>query len=136
MQYFYYYFCCLSKQRKSYSLKLKNATSQLDRELDLKKFISRQKLHTQALLSLLSGKQTFYFAKMSRSIVKEINYEQSDRGSDEGSSSGDSGSQALRSKNELIVDHIARQLLQSTDKVDQRILNLNRHYLKPMRDEK
>ena len=52
-----------------YHRRLENAQSQLDHELDLKKFIGRQRMQTTALLSLLSGQQTLIATKMSRLIV-------------------------------------------------------------------
>ena len=43
----------------------------MTKEMDLKKFIVRQRLQTTALLGLLSGRQSFFVDKMSQMIIRE-----------------------------------------------------------------
>ena len=39
--------------------------------MDLKKFITRQRLQTTAILGLLSGRQSYFVDKMSQMIIRE-----------------------------------------------------------------
>ena len=55
MPYLKYIFCRLSEKRKAYHRKLQTAESKLLRELDLSRFLQKQKMQTIAILSLLSG---------------------------------------------------------------------------------
>ena len=45
--------------------------SSLAKELDLRKFIYRQRLQTTAILGLLSGGQSFFVDKMSQLVIRE-----------------------------------------------------------------
>ena len=50
---------------------MNKATSKLDKELDLRKFIYRQRLQTTAILGLLNGRQSFFVDKMSQMVIRE-----------------------------------------------------------------
>ena len=39
--------------------------------MDLKKFLMRQRISTNAILSLLTGRQTYFIDKMSQMVVRE-----------------------------------------------------------------
>ena len=45
--------------------------STLNKELDLRKFIYRQRLQTTAILGLLTGRQSFFVDKMSQLVIRE-----------------------------------------------------------------
>ena len=49
-------------------MRLKRAYSKLEKEMDLKKFLMRQRMHTTAILKLLSGRQTFFVTNMSHQL--------------------------------------------------------------------
>lgn len=51
--------------RKNYKKMMNKAKSSLNKELDLGKFIYRQRLQTTAVLGLLSGRQSFFVDRMS-----------------------------------------------------------------------
>ena len=62
--------CCLFRSaRRSVSYQfgqlLKKADSSVNKELDLKKFLVRQRIQSTSLLGLLSGRQTYFVDKMS-----------------------------------------------------------------------
>ena len=50
---------------------MKKSNDRLMKEMDLKKFITRQRLATTALLGLLTGQQTFFIDKMSQLVIDE-----------------------------------------------------------------
>ena len=70
---FDYFLCFCSANTAKYRLKLRIVQKQLDREMDLKRFISRQRLTMNAILSLLSSHQNFFASKLSRLVIKEEN---------------------------------------------------------------
>ena len=43
----------------------------ISKQLDLKKFLWRQQIHTTAVMALLSGKQSYLVEKMSQLTIKE-----------------------------------------------------------------
>ena len=63
--------CRFSKQRQAHHKVLDQAQSKLDKEMDLKRFITRQRLQTTAVLALLTGKQSFFIDKMSQMLIRE-----------------------------------------------------------------
>lgn len=82
--------------------------------MDLQKFIMRQRLQTNAVLSLLTGRQTFFIDRMSQMVVRESsNFEWTS--SDENLSD--------RNRNKKINDH-AKRMTTSTNAVDKRLLNI------------
>ena len=60
-------FCC----NKNYQKLLKKSQSTLIKELDLQKFLYRQRLQTTAILGLLNGRQSFFVDKMSQLVIRE-----------------------------------------------------------------
>ena len=120
MSFLFYCFCFRSKSRKDYRKKLDNATAQIERELDLGRFIRRQRQHTIAILSLLSGSQTQIVTRMSKLTVGDGPVPS--KSSDDASSSFDYGDQkASRAVN---ADRFVKQVLESTDRFDRKILQL------------
>ena len=51
-----FYLCRKSREREDYRMKMDKASDSLNREMDLKRFIERQRLITNTLFGLLSGK--------------------------------------------------------------------------------
>ena len=66
-----FYLCCKSRERVDYRIKMDRALDTLKREMDLKRFIERQRLITNALFLLLSGKQLFFMTKLSRLTINK-----------------------------------------------------------------
>jgi len=88
--------------------------SSLQKELDLKKFIMRQRLQTNAILSLLTGRQSFFVDRMSQMVVRESsNFEWTSSDAELSDKNRDS----------KINDH-TRRMTNSTNAVDKRLLNM------------
>ena len=119
MSFLFYCFCFRSKLRKDYRRKLDNATAQIEKELDLGRFIRRQRRNTIAILSLLSGSQAHIVNKMSKLTVGDgpllSNF------SDGASSGVEQGDQKTRAMNS---DSFVKRAFEGTDKVDKRLLQL------------
>ena len=80
--------------------------------MDLKKFITRQRLQTTAVLTLLSGKQSFFIDKMSQMLIRESSCFEETSDDDELSDWG-------------MDDHkYIAKLASSEEKVDQRLIDL------------
>lgn len=98
----------------NYKKMMNKAKSSLSKELDLRKFVYRQRLQTTALLGLLSGRQSFFVDKMSQMVIRESsNLEET---------SLDSGLSDWQVDN---MDYATR-MVQSSNKVDERLINLYR----------
>ena len=110
-------FCCFQNTKmfmetSRYKRFLSNSKSTLTKEMDLKKFLIRQRLQTTALLGLLSGRQSYLVDKMSQLIIRESsNFEET---------SYDSELSDWQRDNM----HYARVMTHSTDKVDKRLISL------------
>ena len=50
---------------------LTKSQSRINKEMDLKKFLLRQRIQTNAILGLLSGRQSFFVDKMSQMTIRE-----------------------------------------------------------------
>ena len=74
--------CRYSEQRQMHRKALFQAQSKLDKEMDLKKFITRQRLQTTAFLALLTGKQSFFIDKLSQMVIRE-SFDSQETSSDE-----------------------------------------------------
>ena len=59
------------KDRKRFKQQMGQAKATLDKELDFKRFIERQRLAHLAILSLLDSRQSFFASKLSRLVIKE-----------------------------------------------------------------
>ena len=54
-----------------YRQMLRKSNSQLNKEMDLKKFLVRQRLQTTAVLALLTGRQSFIVDKMCQMNLRQ-----------------------------------------------------------------
>lgn len=100
--------------RTNYKRMMNKAKSSLSKELDLRKFIYRQRLQTTALLGLLSGRQSFFVDRMSQLVIRESsNLEETSQDSE---------------LSDWQVDNMdyAKRMVQSSNKVDERLINLYR----------
>lgn len=104
------FFCCL----KNYRQMLLKSQSKISKELDLRKFIYRQRLQTTAILGLLTGRQNFFVDKMSQLVIRES--------SNLDETSDDSELSDWQQDN---MDY-AKALAESRNKVDERLINLYR----------
>ena len=120
MSFLFYRFCFRSKLRQDYRSKLDKAAAQIERGLDLGRFIRRQRQQTIAILSLLTSSQAHLVTKMSKLTVGEDGPVAS-KFSDGTSCSAEQSDQKTKAIN---ADHFVQQVLKSTDKVDRRILQL------------
>ena len=115
MAYFRYTCCCRCEPRtKRMKQMLMKSQSSLQKEMDLKKFIMRQRLQTISLLSLLNGRQSFFVDRLSQMVVRESsNFEWT------------SSDQNLSDKNrDSKITHNVQSMTNSTNKIDQRLLNI------------
>ena len=85
--------------------------------MDLGKFIQRQRQHTIAILSLLSGRQVRLVKKMSRLMIYDGSHPAQLINNSE--NSDDFGDQVTR---ENFAQLCTKQLFSSQDKVDQRLI--------------
>ena len=63
--------CRFSESKQKHRKALVQAQRKLDKELDLKKFITRRRMQTTAILALLDGKQSFFINKLSQLVISE-----------------------------------------------------------------
>lgn len=56
---------------RHYKRKIVKSHAQLTKELDLRKFMHRQRMFTTAAIGLLSGPQNMFVSKMSQLIIQE-----------------------------------------------------------------
>ena len=108
--------CCFCRKHSKahrYNWWLNKSQSSITKEMDLRKFIFRQRLTTNAMLGLLSGRQSFFVDKMSQLIIRE----------------SDSQTEYTSSDNELSdwnEDNMryVEKMAHSTSHVDKRLMNL------------
>ena len=87
----------------------------MDKELDLQKFIHRQRVFTTAILGLLSRTQSKFVDKMSQLVIRESsNFEET------------SSDQELLSDLLNQDENYTAKMIKSVDKVDKRLVNLYR----------
>ena len=104
------YLCC----RRDYKKMLLKAQSSLDKELDLRKFVYRQRLAMNSLIGLLTGRQNFFVDKLSQLIIRESsNLEET------------SSDQELSDWQRDNMTY-AERMTKSDNKVDNRLINLYR----------
>ena len=111
----FYCLCFRSKQRLDFKKKLDRAATQIEKSMDLGKFIRRQRQLTLAFLSMLSGQQTHLVTKMSALTIQDREGSSKFSDNDQGSSSEDQGDQKKR---ECIAERFATKVSQSANKVD------------------
>ena len=67
--------CCRKKNKKSshdrYKWYLKKSKKTMTKDMDLRKFLTRQRVTTTAILGLLSGRQSIFVDKMAQMIIRE-----------------------------------------------------------------
>ena len=80
--------------------------------MDLKKFVTRQRLQTTAILALLTGKQKFFVDKMSQMLIRESS------NLDETSADEELNDRGRMNK------EFAKRLARSKGKVDRRLIDL------------
>ena len=109
------YFCpkrCKNERLKKYDKFIKKSQSFLKKEMDLQKFLIRQRLQTTAILALLKGRQSAIVDKMSQLVIHQS--------SDSASSSSDDELNLIKRQ---ASDYNYRRMIKSSDKVDKRLLD-------------
>lgn len=91
---------------------MNKAKSRIDKELDLRKFIHRQRLQATAMLGLLNGRQSLFVDKMSQLVIRESD------NLDETSSDNE-----LSDWQHDDMGYVKR-MISSTNQTDKRLLNL------------
>ena len=67
----YRFMCCRDRQRTRYRRLMKISEIKYEKEMDLKRFVLRQRYLTHAVLSLMTGEQQSFLAKLSAPLVRE-----------------------------------------------------------------
>ena len=96
-----------------YKWYMKKSQDVITKELDLRKFLTRQRVFTTAILGLLSGKQSFLVDKMSQMIIRE----------DDTQTSGTSSEGELSDWQRDNMNY-ADKMATSKDPIDRRFINL------------
>ena len=95
---------------------LRKSLTQIDKELDLKKFLHRSRVTFASLLGLLTSKQSAFVDRMSRVAIRESTDLDATTDDDE-----------LESKQfEKDMNLFVQRMVKSTDHIDQRFINLYR----------
>ena len=95
---------------------LRKSLTQIDKELDLKKFLHRSRVTFASLLGLLTSKQSAFVDRMSRVAIRESTDLDVTTDDDE-----------LESKQfEKDMNLFVQRMVKSTDQIDQRFINLYR----------
>ena len=126
MKFLTYFFCRRSRERKKFHVKLRQAQCKLNRELDLEKFIKRQRMLTTAVLGLLNHEQAFYASKMTQLVVYDDEKTDMNEKSDSYSESDSNQVGQERTNESFYKNKIAKDLIDSSDKVDKRMLYLHK----------
>lgn len=122
-----------NKKRKKFHAELKRSQQKLDRELDLHRFVSRQRMHSIAIMSLLSVRQHLLVSKLSKLLLKhpeasDLTFKSTSSGDSQRSVSGDhedaQGHNTLLSVQAQHASIVATKLAQSRDPVDKRLVQL------------
>jgi len=108
-------------KRKSYASRLlSEGVTKLKKEMNLLKFLHRQRVQTTALLSLLTGPQAFFCNKMGRLVLKAESSEP------ESNVSSDQELNTVDKDSLLFVDKVVN----SNDEVDKRLVHLFQIFFK------
>lgn len=107
---------CRGKLRKQ----MARSSSRVTKELDIVKFIRRQRLNAFAVMSLLNGRQKFFVDHMSQLTMRESsNFEET--------SCDNELDNSYESRKNLVSAHMyTKGMLASSDQVDNRILDIYR----------
>ena len=106
---FYSTLCCRNTR---YQKLIQKSQSSITKELDLRKFIYRQRLQSVAILGILSGRQSLFVDKMSQLVIRESsNFEET------------SGDEELSDwqRDDMVY---AKRMKQSSNRIDQRLINI------------
>ena len=118
--------CCRKKSKNSphnrYKWYLRKSQSVITKEMDLRKFLTRQRVANSALLGLLSARQSNFVDKMAQMIIREDDSQSSNTSPDDELSDWQRDNMAY-----------AAQMAKSMDPVDKRFVNL---YLLRKADQK
>ena len=127
MRFLTYFFCCRQNARKKFKGKLRQASQRLDRELDLERFIKRQRMLTTAVLGLLNRNQVFYASKMTQLVAYDEERKLLEKDSEFSFSDNniDRADDKETSKS-TFTDRIAKDLINSRNKVSKRLLKLHK----------
>ena len=118
--------CCRKKSKNSphnrYKWYLRKSQSMITKEMDLRKFLTRQRVANSALLGLLSSRQSNFVDKMAQMIIREDDSQSSNTSPDDELSDWQRDNMAYTA-----------QMAKSVDPVDKRFVNL---YLLRKADQK
>ena len=96
---------------QNYKKKMLKSKHTLDKELDLRKFIHRQRVYTNAVIGLLTGSQSMFVNKMAQLVVRE---------SSDSNTSADDELDDMQKTDTLYV----KKMMLSKGEVDNRLINL------------
>ena len=96
---------------KDYKKKINKSHSRLTKELDLIKFIHRQRVFTAAVIGQLTGPQSLFVNKMSQLVIRESSVSET------------SGDSEINDKRKSDLEYI-KKIIHSREKVDKRLLKL------------
>ena len=132
MNFLVYFCCCRSRDRMWFHSKLVQAEKQLERVLDLEKFVKQQRMNTLAIFGLLNRNQLFYASKMSQ-LVASNDYRTNENCDSDSSFCEDEQQLAnsRQTKKSIFTDKIAKDLAYSRDKVDRRLLKIHKMAKQP-----
>jgi len=105
---------CRDSAQKSFRRSLEKAQTTLDRELDLSKFVHRQRVTSNALQALLTCSQMAFVDKMSRLLIHESSHNE------------DTSEDGELDKESAQVSEKAREVVLSKDCVDERLVDVYR----------
>ena len=75
--------CCRMKSKDQYKWYMEKSQSAITQDLDLRKFLTSQRVTTTAILGLLTGRQSIFVDRMAKMIIREDDT-QSSKSSSEG----------------------------------------------------
>ena len=134
VQFFTYFCCCWKRERKEYHSKLRQAQKVLVRELDLERFLRRQRMQTTAILGLLNRTQIMYATRMSRLVTFEDKQALLSETSDLSSSANESDPfDGKTSSKSTYYNKLAKDLVKSSNRVDKRFMKLHEMHAYPNR---
>ena len=125
MNFLTYILCFCLQERKKFNGKLMYAQRQLERELDLEKFIKRQRMTTMAILGLLNRKQVFYTTKLTQLVAYDDERAVLQGESERSYSENEDMAKMKKTSRRAFTDRIAVDLVSSRDRVDKRLLKLH-----------
>ena len=104
-------FCC-NNRAKQYLELIKRSKSRINKEMDLQKFLYRQRVAMSSLIGLLSRRQALFVDQFSQMVLRES--------SDAGDTSEDDELEEFRDEDMTY----AKSMMASKDVIDQRLINM------------